>query len=105
MQSDRVDGDGRWAELLQQEVLDAEVDLSSLLLEAQMSIGEFLHLRPGDVIPVQLPELATVYAEDVPVFRGRYGQSNGHNAVSFQAHAGRRERVRGGGHSTEKNPA
>jgi flagellar motor switch protein FliM len=105
VQSDRVDGDGRWTELLQQEVLDAEVGLSSLLLEAHMSIGEFLHLRPGDVIPVQLPELATVYAEDVPVFRGRYGQSNGRNAVSFHAHAGRRERVAGAGHSTEKNPA
>jgi flagellar motor switch protein FliM len=86
-------------------LLDAEVGLSSLLLEAHMSIGEFLHLRPGDVIPVQLPELATVYAEDVPVFRGRYGQSNGRNAVSFHAHAGRRERVVGAGHSTEKNPA
>jgi flagellar motor switch protein FliM len=105
VQSDRVDGDGRWAELLQAEVLDAEVNLSSLLLEAKLSIGEFLHLRPGDVIPVQLPELATVYAEDVPVFRGRYGQSNGRNAVRFHAHAGRRERRSAGDHSTEKNPA
>jgi len=104
VQSDRTDSDGRWGELLRQEVLDAEVSLSSLLLEAHMSIGEFLHLRPGDVIPVQLPELATVYAEDVPVFRGRYGQSNGSNAVCFQAHAGRRERKAGSGHSPEKNP-
>ncbi|MES1153484.1 MAG: flagellar motor switch protein FliM, partial [Rhodanobacter sp.] len=92
VQSDRVDRDDRWAELLQEEVLDAEVGLSSLLLEAQLSLGEFLHLRPGDVIPVQLPELATVYAEDVPVFRGRYGQSNGRNAVRFHVQAGRRER-------------
>ncbi|MEO7199809.1 MAG: flagellar motor switch protein FliM [Dokdonella sp.] len=104
VQSDRVDGDGRWADLLRQEVLDAEVDISSLLLEAHMSIGEFLHLRPGDVIPVQLPELVTVYAEDVPVFRGRYGQSNGRNAVSFHAHAGRRERVSGADHYTQKSP-
>ncbi|HZY32474.1 MAG TPA: flagellar motor switch protein FliM [Rhodanobacter sp.] len=105
VQSDRVDRDDRWAELLQEEVLDAEVDLSSLLLEAQLSLGEFLHLRPGDVIPVQLPELATVYAEDVPVFRGRYGQSNGRNAVRFHVQAGRRERHSASDHSTEKNPA
>ena len=104
VQSDRMDSDGRWGELLRQEVLDAELDLSSLLLEAHMNIGEFLHLRPGDVIPVQLPELATVYAEDVPVFRGRYGQSNGYNAVCFQAHAERRQRIVAGGQSTEKNP-
>jgi flagellar motor switch protein FliM len=105
VQSDRVDGDGRWAELLHEEVMDAEVDISSLLLEAHMNIGEFLHLRPGDVIPVQLPELVTVYAEDVPVFRGRYGQSNGHNAIRYQAPAGRRERVHCADHSQEKNPA
>ena len=105
VQSDRVDRDDRWAEMLHEEILDAEVDLSSLLLEAQMSLGEFLHLRPGDVIPVQLPELATVYAEDVPVFRGRYGQSNGRNAVRFHVHAGRRERRTFGDHSTEKTPA
>ncbi len=105
VQSDRADRDSRFAELLQEEVLDAEVDLSSLLLETRLNLGEFLQLRPGDVIPVQLPELATVYAEDVPVFRGRYGQSSGRNAVRFHVQAGRRERPAIGDQSKEKNPA
>ncbi|HEY8585910.1 MAG TPA: flagellar motor switch protein FliM [Rhodanobacter sp.] len=105
VQSDRVDRDSRWAELLHEDVLDAEVGLSSLLLEARMSLGEFLHLRPGDVIPVQLPEMATVFAEDVPVFRGRFGQSNGRNAVSFSVQARRRERRPAGDQPTEKKPA
>ncbi len=104
VQSDRMDRDDRFAELLHEEVLDAEVDLSSQLLQTRLSLGEFLHLRPGDVIPVQLPELALVYAEDVPVFRGRYGQSNGRNAVRFHAQASRREKAAIGDQSTEKNP-
>lgn len=91
VQSDRVDRDDRWSETLHEEILDAEVGLSTLLLETEISIGDFLQLRPGDVIPVQLPELTTVFAEDVPIFRGRYGQANGHKAVRFQAQAGRRE--------------
>ncbi|HEX5306790.1 MAG TPA: flagellar motor switch protein FliM [Dyella sp.] len=91
VQSDRVDRDDRWSETLHEEILDAEVELSTLLLEAEISIGDFLQLRPGDVIPVQLPEHSTVFAEDVPIFRGRYGQANGHKAVRFHAHAGRRE--------------
>jgi flagellar motor switch protein FliM len=91
VQSDRVDRDHRWAEMLQDEVLDAEVELSSLLLEARVSIGDFLHLRPGDVIPIQLPEFSTVFAEDVPIFRGIYGQNNGRTAVRFHAPTGRRE--------------
>ena len=104
VQSDRVDRDGRWAESLHEEILDAEVGLSSLLLETRLSIGEFLHLRPGDVIPVQLPELTTVYAEDVPLFRGYYGQSNGRNAVRFHAQASRRETRPAADHFTGKNP-
>ncbi|MEO8809358.1 MAG: FliM/FliN family flagellar motor switch protein, partial [Rhodanobacter sp.] len=105
VQSDRDDQDDRFAELLHEEVLDAEVDLSSLLLETRLSLGDFLHLRPGDVIPVHLPELATVYAEDIPVFRGRYGQSNGRNAVRFHVQAGRRERSVAGDPPREKSPA
>ena len=104
VQSDRADRDGRWTETMHEEVLDAEVEISALLLEARMTIGEFLHLRPGDVIPVQLPELVTVYAEDVPVFRGRYGQSSGSNAVRFHSHAGRRERRASVESATEKKP-
>ena len=91
VQSDRVERDERWLQSLHQEVLDAEVELSSLLLELDMHIGDFLQLRPGDVIPVSLPELCTVFAEDVPIFRGQVGRAGGHKAVRFQTPAGRRE--------------
>jgi flagellar motor switch protein FliM len=92
VQSDRMgERDERWIQCLHEEVMDAEVELSSLLLEAQINIGEFLGLRVGDVIPVNLPDIATVFAEDVPVFRGHYGQSNGRYAVRYKIAAGRRE--------------
>jgi flagellar motor switch protein FliM len=70
--------------------MDAEVELSSLLLETQINIGEFLGLRIGDVIPINLPEATTVFAEDVPIFRGHYGQTNGRYAVRYKVAAGRR---------------
>lgn len=105
VQSDRVDRDDRWTENLHEELLDAEVELSSLLLETELSIGEFLELRPGDVIPVQLPDLTTVFAEDVPIFRGRYGQANGRKAIRFHAQAGRREARLNSEFSTEQNPS
>ncbi|MDE2280645.1 MAG: flagellar motor switch protein FliM [Xanthomonadaceae bacterium] len=91
VQSDRVDRDDRWAEMLREEVLDAEVPLSTELLDIEITLGDFLRLRPGDVLPIQLPELSTVYAEDVPLFRARYGQANGRNAIRFHTQVGRRE--------------
>lgn len=91
VQSDRMgERDERWIHYLHDEVMDAEVELSSLLLETQINIGEFLGLRVGDVIPINLPEVTTVFAEDVPVFRGQYGQTNGRYAVRYKAAAGRR---------------
>ncbi len=91
VQSDRVERDDRWINSLHEEVMDAELDISALLLETQMNIGDFLSLRVGDVIPLSLPELTTVFAEDIPVFRGRYGQSGGRYAVRFQSQVRRRE--------------
>ena len=40
-----------------------------------------LHLKPGDIIPVEMPKLATVCAENVPVLRGAFGISQGKNAI------------------------
>jgi flagellar motor switch protein FliM len=90
VQSDRTERDERWINYLHDEVMDAEVEISSLLLETKISIGEFLYLRIGDVIPISLPEATTVFAEDVPVFRGQYGQSNGRYAIRYKSAAGRR---------------
>jgi flagellar motor switch protein FliM len=91
VQSDRMgERDERWINYLHEEVMDAEVELTSLLLETQINIGDFLGLRVGDVIPVNLPEVTTIFAEDVPVFRGHYGQSNGRYAVRYKTPAGRR---------------
>jgi flagellar motor switch protein FliM len=90
VQSDRMERDDRWIAFLHEEVMDAEVELSSLLLETQISIGEFLYLRIGDVIPITLPDVTTVFAEDIPVFRGKYGQSNGRYAIRYKSAAGRR---------------
>ena len=84
VQSDRAERDDRWIQSLHEEILDAEVELSSLMAETRISIGDFLHLRPGDVIPISMPEFASVYAEDVPVFRGRMGNANGHKAIRFE---------------------
>lgn len=92
VQSDRMgERDERWIQCLHEEVMDAEVELGALLLETRINIGEFLGLRVGDVIPISLPDVATVFAEDVPVFRGHYGQSNGRYAVRYKIAAGRRE--------------
>jgi len=79
--SEHVEGDERWSANLRDDLLDAEIELSSNLVETQIRIGDFLKLRPGDVIPVDLPELVTLGADEIPLFHARFGTAGGNNAV------------------------
>ena len=73
VQSDRGDRDERWAESLKDEILEARVELSSVLTEVQISMRELADLKKGDIIPLDIPEMVEVFASEVPVFRGRFG--------------------------------
>jgi flagellar motor switch protein FliM len=81
VQSDRDDTDGRWMTALNEEVKTALVNLSCTLTETELSLRDVLDMKTGDVIPVEIPDLVTVSAEGVPVFRGKYGLSRGNLAV------------------------
>lgn len=85
VQSDRVERDERWTQSLHDEVLDANVEITALLGEASLPIRDFMALRPGDVLTLARPDHVTVYAEDIPVFRGRFGSHGGNKAISFEA--------------------
>jgi flagellar motor switch protein FliM len=77
-------GDDTWKLAMRKEVLDVEVDLHSTLVEKKLSLHEVLQLKPGDVIPVELPDEVLLMIDDVPVFRGKVGVSNANYALKIQ---------------------
>jgi flagellar motor switch protein FliM len=81
IQSDRVDKDERWPLALREQIQDAEVEISSELARATISVRQLTQLKPGDVIPITLPKTIELCVEDLPLFRGSFGVANGHNAV------------------------
>lgn len=81
VQSDRVETDERWLVSLKEEIKDAEVEIRCPLTEIDITFKDLMQLQPGDVIPVELPDLVTATIEDIPVFRGRYGASRDRLAV------------------------
>lgn len=83
VQSDRVEHDERWMHTLREEIDDAEVELKTTLGRATLSVGEVLNLRPGDVIPCDFAGRVTLVADSVPMFRGTFGLSRGHQAVKI----------------------
>ena len=86
IQSDRVEQDERWLHTLREEVEGAEVRLTTVLGRAHMSLAELVNMKPGDVIPCDFTGQATVFAEDVPIFRGGFGVSRGQQAVKVEQH-------------------
>ena len=72
-----------WAPVLSKALQDAEVDTRAILAQAQISLRELVRLSPGDIIPIEAPQQVTLFAGDVPVYRGRFGISQGRNALKI----------------------
>jgi flagellar motor switch protein FliM len=72
-----------WAPALTTALHDAEVDTRAILAQAQISLRELVRLSPGDIIPIEAPQQVTLFAGDVPLYRGRFGVSQGRNALKI----------------------
>lgn len=83
VQSDRADIDDRWAVSLQEEIQEAEIEVSSILAEVDLQLADVLQIKAGDIIPIDLPSTVTLRAEDIPVFRGKYGVCDGINSIKI----------------------
>ena len=83
VQSDRTDVDERWVTALREEIKESEVELSSTLTETEITLREVLNMKAGDVIPIDVPGAVTLRAENIPVFRGRFGVAQGNCAIKI----------------------
>lgn len=72
-----------WAPALTSGLKEAELDTRAILAQAQISLRELVRLSPGDIIPIEAPQQATLLAGDVPLYRGRFGVSQGRNALKI----------------------
>ncbi len=83
MQSDQANVDQRWTNSLKEELKQAVIKIDSSMCQTKMTIAEVLNLNEGDVIPIDMPDVVTVRAANIPIFRGVLGNSNGKNAVQY----------------------
>ena len=49
----------------------------------QISLRELVRLAPGDIIPIEPPQHVTLLVGEVPLYRGRFGVSQGRNALKI----------------------
>jgi len=77
VQSDVDDVDERWMTTIRKDLLEAKVPINATVLEDEISLRDVSNLKAGDIIPIELPDLVTVSASNVPMFKARLGQSGG----------------------------
>ncbi|MBX9609879.1 MAG: flagellar motor switch protein FliM [Gammaproteobacteria bacterium] len=81
VQSDVMEKDERWAQILREEIQGAEVPISATLTRKRVSLREVMNFKAGSILPIELPASVVAKVEDVPVFRGVYGASQGKAAL------------------------
>jgi flagellar motor switch protein FliM len=72
-----------WGPVLTGALQEAQLDTRAVLAQAQISLRELVKLSPGDIIPIEAPQQVTLLAGDVPLYRGRFGISQGRNALKI----------------------
>ena len=80
-QSDLDDQDERWVNALRQDVLDVDVPIGATVARRQLRLRDILHMQPGDVIPVEMPDEMIMRANGVPAFKVKMGSHKGNLAL------------------------
>ncbi len=83
VKNDQEEVDQIWINTMKEEMKQACVQIDSSMAYTRLTLGEILNLNDGDIIPIEIPDLVTVRAGNVPIFRGVLGKSNGKNAIQF----------------------
>ncbi len=83
VQSDKMETDVRWSSALREEIMDCPVNFRVNLLEKDISLRDLMELQPGDVIPIEMPEHATMFVEDLPTYRVKMGRAEEKLAIQI----------------------
>ena len=84
MQGDHLVSDKRWINTLTRQLQTAEVELVAHLGTTQISLGQILGMKTGDVIPFNIEETITAEVDHVPVMECRYGLQRGQYALKVE---------------------
>ncbi|WP_084199681.1 flagellar motor switch protein FliM [Noviherbaspirillum autotrophicum] len=84
LQGETLEMDKRWIRLLKQQIKTAEVELVANLGTADVTFGDILNMKVGDIIPIAVPNPLCATVDSVPVMECTYGKLNGQYALRIE---------------------
>ncbi len=76
VQSDKDETDERWVNMIHNEIYGAKVGVKAVLAKKEVKLKDIIAMNAGDIIPLEMPEHATMYTENVPSFLVKLGRSH-----------------------------
>lgn len=83
LQSDSDERDDRWVNALREDIMDAKIDLETEIVSRELTLRDIVDLRPGDIIPVNMPLSHTLTANGIPMFQTQLGRSGENLALKI----------------------
>lgn len=84
MQGETLEVDRRWVRLLKQQIQAAEVEIVAELGTTKTDVEGLLNMRPGDILPLHVPETIEAKVDGVPIMECSYGKMNGQYALKVE---------------------
>lgn len=81
LQGDRLEVDERWSSALRRELGFAEIELTAQLGDARMMLSDLAQMKPGDIIPFEMPDQIALSADGLPLYLGTLGAHRGNKAI------------------------
>ena len=73
IQSEIIDDDVTWRDRLERAVLDIPLLVDVLLAEPKIALSNLIHIKPGDVLPSNLPNLLIFGLKKTHFSREKWG--------------------------------
>ncbi|MEX2257886.1 MAG: FliM/FliN family flagellar motor switch protein [Woeseia sp.] len=73
--------DALWEQAIRQRVADVSMKITTCVGHASTPVSDLAGLSAGDVVNIDSPGPATIFAGSVPVIKGKFGILEGRNAV------------------------
>jgi flagellar motor switch protein FliM len=83
VQSDKANDDQTWRERMERAVLEIPLSMTTRLSEPTVSMNRLIHLKKGDVFPINIGEGVEVLIENRPFYSGELGEVGGQAAISL----------------------
>jgi flagellar motor switch protein FliM len=68
---------------MERAILNVPLNITALLGEPVMSMGQLIRLKPGDIVPVQINNGIEVRVEDNAIFIAEIGEVSGQVAINL----------------------